>query len=203
MDNDDQNQLEFILQYPFNNLNFKEIAEILSNIADPDERITVLPVNFSNPKLNASIELLKKIIENSVNILNYQKQFPKEIRKIGSFISKELISDLESDPKIEMGKGSNVGYPKMQMTIDNEDFYLTLKTSVINNPGTLRFFYLSPGDKIGSLRGIGYHLTLFFYIANDFSKIESWNLYDLSELPLHIKFEFNASRDNLLQLKPL
>ncbi|WP_457556451.1 hypothetical protein [Candidatus Harpocratesius sp.] len=204
MDHDDEQQFTLMLSYQFNDLNFKEVLEILTNILDSSERATVLRVDLSDPAISQAIDKIKEVINTTVQELNVAGNFPDNMLKMGNMMLNEIIKRFNRESGIiAKGFSSNAGYPRGEISINGIKFYLSPKTSNLNRSGNLRYFYLSPGERISTLRGDAYHLSAFFDIADDFSQINSWKLLDLADLSLNIKFEFNASRDDLLRLNQL
>ncbi len=109
-------------------------------------------------------------------------------------------------PKTISGKSKAAGYPDIEIQHKSGwNGYLDCKTfSPKSKDSAFRAFYLSPSQDPKIIRD-AVHLLLSFQLKlknNKYVPI-SWHLYDLHELKVNIKHEFNASNKELYNPKYL
>lgn len=176
----------------------------------------VLPFDKDNPGL--SMVLSKLVLAAEVAALEANKVgiFTARPNEAGNAIERFVQEALRQSglvaqkPLIAAGKRKAAGYPDFEVSGQGVVVYLDCKTYAMGKEGqSLRTFFLYPSREPKVIRD-GYHLLLAFGMMVEsrgsrpcFLPVR-WALYDLFELKVQVKHEFNASnRDIYGKLTPL
>lgn len=186
-----------------------EDREALPDQLSPGKLSAVVERLFGQPVLDhqaESIEALEAAAVAALDAINEKGIIAGRVNEVGNAVEPFVIAALtahgfEADtPQARSGRRRSAGYPDIAAIREGDCFYLEVKTYHPSNEATTqRSFYLSPGDDPKVTRP-AFHLLIAFAMepAGDNRYLaRSVRLLDLSELPLKLKLEFNASNRDL------
>lgn len=108
-------------------------------------------------------------------------------------------------PRTKRGKRKKAGYPNLELSYGDWFGYLECKTFASGQEGSsFRAFYLSPSEDPKVTRDAP-HLLISFELEQRAGKYypRSWRIYDLHDLQVVLKYEYNASSRDIYQNKSL
>jgi len=186
------------------------LSEVISSATGSQ----VIPFNPNNTTHQTALTLLQQVAENACTHFNQVGSSTKGMRRINE-ASKHfedfLRAHLDNSPdfscdfaKTASGKSQRSGYPDLHLTHTESGihFYLDPKLyEATSETSSLRTFYYSPNSKNQKIQHHAVHLLIGF--AHD-GKDGDWTflnskIVDLSNLPLTLKSEYNASNKELYQ----
>ena len=170
----------------------------------------ILPFDENNQENVALLEILKRVCNQAMRDAHRKgmyKNRPNEVgNKIEDFVKKALSKNgfTANTPQTSKGKKQPAGYPDILIERPNgEKIYLECKTYNIKSiNSTLRTFYIQASENTKIMHD-AMHLMVSFEIEKlqrnnkDVSIPVNWKLYNLENLRLQRKPEFNASNKDM------
>lgn len=159
----------------------------------------VIPIDLQNPSDKMLIDILNNLLNKflKVSTSTRSRYQGNRINEVGRRIEEVLVHEMNKHPLIVKRLGKT-GYPDIEISYEGNIYYMEMKTSSISEKSGFRYFYYTSGTKItASAR----HLLLDISVTQEnqgYWRIDKWRLNDLSKLNVHLKNEFNASKNDLI-----
>lgn len=159
----------------------------------------VIPLNAEEKEDRELLEILTRAAKNLIELSEKtQKRFRGDrINEVGRRIEKEFVEALKTMP-LKIKLLSAPGYPNIELR-DQYGRVIYLESKAISKgwESSLRAFYYTKGHKIKS---DARHLLIAWIVEEESPKywrITGANLFDIYNLKLKLKAEFNASYKDL------
>lgn len=169
----------------------------------------VIPALFGPEVLRydgAQAPALKQALEESLRLINARGLSARRVNEIGNAVEPLILEALlsagfsASRPTALSGQQRSAGYPDLEAKRGEDAFYFEIKTyHPRTEDSSQRTFYMSPA-RDPKVTHAAFHLLIGYAIepAEDGTYYaKSVRLVDLSDLPVKLKIEYNASNREL------